>query len=411
VRRRACFSCGTCPSERPWKPSWSKLRRWRRSGGYRAVSHDFNNILTVVVASTSLAREALHPSHPALAEVATIEEAAARATGLVSQLLAFARTQPVSPTAFDLNQLVVDLGGMLKRLVRENVQIRTILDPEPVPVFADHGQIDQVVMNLVVNACDAMAQGGALTLQTIRERRADDAPHLPSRGVLLVSDEGCGLAPEVKARIFEPFFTTKPAGSGTGLGLSSCYGIVTRAGGRIDVTSVVGQGTTFRVTLPGADAVAAQARESSKPPASACVERILLVEDEALVRRLAARSLRAHGYEVLEADGGGSALELLQQAETLPALLVTDVAMPGLDGPSLATLVRALHPDLPVLFITGYGEHVLAKSGMWADAEILKKPFSPAALCERVRRMLDSHAYVCSSVTKGKYPPSRDGLI
>jgi PAS domain S-box-containing protein len=365
----------------------------RLSGG---IAHDFNNLLTVVVSSIDLARMKQRRGADPSPEIDAIDQAASRAARLTSQLLTYARSQPVSPSGFDLNQLVRDTSAMLRRVLREDVHMELALNPDPVPVFADRGHVEQVLMNLAINACDAMTSGGHLVLTTAVADTpilgpADAAGSGAPAGELTVRDDGCGIAPELQARVFEPFFTTKEVGAGTGLGLSSAHGIVSRMGGRIELESTPGRGSTFRVLLPGAR----ELREpASHPPSDAMShghERVLLVEDESELARLAADALRARGYDVVEVQSGERALSLLRDGASSPDILVTDVVMPDIGGRELAREARSRLPGLPVLFMTGYGEQVLDPEEASDDLAVLHKPFTPNMLAARIREVLDRH--------------------
>jgi two-component system cell cycle sensor histidine kinase/response regulator CckA len=314
-----------------------------------------------------------------------IQAAAERASGLTRQLLSFSRKQPTRPEVIDLSDTVGGLAGLLGRLLGERVTVRTEFAPRPVWVRADRGQLEQVVMNLAVNAKDAMPGGGTLTLTT------SEAPAPAATGgrsaVLGISDTGCGMTDEVKARIFEPFFTTKEIGKGTGLGLATVYGIVEQAGGVIEVESAPGVGTTFRIRLPlsevaaSASAVALPAlgRENGGRGRS-----VLLVEDEERIRKVARHTLEDHGYVVTEADKAEAALELLRPDRRFD-LLVSDLVMPGLDGRELAARVRAMWPDVGVVFISGYVPDLRRLDDL-PGALFLPKPFTPFDLARVVGR-------------------------
>jgi PAS domain S-box-containing protein len=381
----------------------------RLAGG---VAHDFNNLLTAILGYADLlASEIRDPEQRTYLE--EITKAGSRATALTTQLLAFARRQVVEPRLVDVNALVHDAQKMLQRLVGEDVTVDTALEPGAGAVRADPGQLQQVLVNLVVNARDAMPDGGTVRIETRRvagvaraEAAKDDGAkgQAASAGAsidyveLAVADTGEGMTPEVRAHIFEPFFTTKPQGKGTGLGLATCHGIVSQGGGHIDLESAPGAGTTVRVRLPRM----AHEAESDADDRGALLrggdETILVVEDEAAVRRLAALSLTGHGYRVLDAPDGQTALELAATAPDID-LLVTDVVMPGIDGRELAARLRVTRPGLPVLFVSGHTEDAILKKGVLdADLEFLHKPFAPADLARRVREMLDGTADAQSRV-------------
>ncbi len=344
----------------------------RLAGG---VAHDFNNLLTIISCNVHLIQQ-LPPGDDGLGElVDDIRDAADRAASLTRQLLTFSRKQPSRPEVVDLTETVSGLAGLLRRLLGETITVRTEFADLPVRVRADKGQLEQVVMNLAVNAKDAMAGGGTLTIGTARV----DGPECAA--VLTIADTGCGMTDEVKARIFEPFFTTKEIGKGTGLGLATVYGIVDAAGGRVEVDSAVGVGTTFRVRLPWCEAAQAPSAVTRAPAADAASgagRRVLLVEDEERIRNVARLTLQGQGYAVVEADRAEAALRHLTAGREFD-LLVTDLVMPGLDGRELAARVRAARPDIGVVFISGYAPdpHRLDEV---PGAVFLPKPFSPPDL-------------------------------
>ena len=367
----------------------------RLAGG---VAHDFNNLLTVILGGSAALREEFAAGHPAiLEEVEQIHAAGERARDLTRQLLAFARRQVTTPVPLDLNEVVRGSERLLRRVLGENVEIRTSLTEGLWPVLGDAGQLEQVIVNLAVNARDAMPRGGRLTLETRNARTSPPGPAPAGEIVqLLVRDTGVGMSPEVKAHLFEPFFTTKPQGRGTGLGLATVHGIVAQAGGQVQVASELGVGTTFEISLPrGAQAVAPVAGPSTRAPTGPApmtggTESVLVVEDDPLVREVTARSLRSGGYRVLIADSGAAALAVASsEGETL-RLVVTDVVMPGLDGKTLADeLVRRL-PGVRVLFVSGYTQDVISHHGVLdSGIEFLQKPFTSSALLSRVRGLLD----------------------
>ncbi len=358
----------------------------RLAGG---IAHDFNNLLTVIRGNAELVA-AQFPG-PADELVEDIRTAADRATGLVRQLLAFGRRQPARPVVIDLNEAVTDMAGMLRRLLGERVTVATILSPEPVRARIDRGQFEQVVMNLAVNAKDAMPTGGTVTIAT-----ATACPDGVARFArVTVSDTGVGMTAQVREKIFEPFFTTKAVGKGTGLGLATVYGIVNQAGGRIGVDSVVGAGTTFRVDLPWC-ADAAQPRSSVMTPTPAARQlagrgrTILLVEDEDAVRKLARNALESAGYVVREAANGEDALALLPVLASVD-LLVTDLTMPGMGGRELARLVRAERPNCGVVFISGYHSDI-GRLDSIPSAVFLPKPFTPADLLRMAGKAMNRMA-------------------
>ncbi|HEX4606864.1 MAG TPA: response regulator [Urbifossiella sp.] len=358
------------------------------------VAHDFNNILTVINGYTELFLGSLPPGDPARPGVAAIRDAGGRATTLTRQLLAFSRRAVLDPVVLDPNTVIAETGAMLRRLIGEDVVLATALDRAAGRVRVDPGQFGQVLMNLAVNARDAMPRGGRLTIETRQIELGEGYArrHLgvrPGRYVLTaVSDTGTGMPPDVRARIFEPFFTTKGPGKGTGLGLATTYGIVKQSGGHVEVYSEVGIGTTFKIYLPAVDDPAAPA-VTPAPVRARGSESVMLVEDQADVREFATRALTAYGYAVTPAADGS---EALRRAGTgRPAdILVTDVVMPGLSGRELAEVFRGRFPGLPVLFISGYTDDAVVRHGVLeAEVAFLQKPFTPLALAAKVREVLD----------------------
>jgi CheY-like chemotaxis protein len=354
-----------------------------------------------------LIHDELDHTSPIRQEVLAIERAGERAASLTQQLLAFSRQQILVPTVLDLNSLVANLRTMLERLISEDITLVTILPPGLRSIMADPSQIEQVIMNLVVNARDAMPTGGRLTIETanidLDNSYASTHPEAPVGPcvMLVVTDTGCGMDAPTRARIFEPFFTTKEPGKGTGLGLATIYGIIKQSGGEITVYSEPGQGTTFKIYLP-ASAIACGDRAAPKPRPVTCggTETILLAEDEENVRNLASTALRAHGYTVLEARNGSEALSLSEQYQKPIDLLVTDVVMPQISGRVLAEQLTALRPTLKVLFMSGYMDDVVVRHGVLAaEVEFLPKPFSPSALVAKVREVLDAVNSFSRSIT------------
>jgi len=367
----------------------------RLAGG---VAHDFNNLLTSISGNVALAMLDLAPHEPLFRTMSEINEAADRAASLTRQLLAFSRRQIIEPRVISLSDLVGGLRGMLARLIGEDVEIRWFLAPGTGQVKADPSQIEQVVINLCVNARDAMPDGGKLTIETsnVRPDAAYTATHpniAPGDYVLLaVSDTGHGMNDETRRRLFEPFFTTKPKDKGTGLGLAMSYGIVRQHGGSIEVYSETGQGTTFKIYLPRVFEPA-ERREAPKPAGTmpTGAETVLIVEDEEIVKAIAAKILKRQGYTVLEAASGEEALALTASYREPIDLLVTDVIMPGMHGRELAERLLALRPGLKVLYTSGYTENVIAHRGVLDEGvDFLGKPYSPRSLGEKVRAVLDA---------------------
>ncbi|HET8654184.1 MAG TPA: ATP-binding protein [Longimicrobiaceae bacterium] len=361
----------------------------RLAGG---VAHDFNNLLTVISGQAQLLRDEPGDADEALTSLEEILQAADRASGLTRQLLAFSRRQVLEPRVLELNAVVSGVERMLRRLIGEDVQLSVSLAPEAGRVEADPGQLEQVLMNLSVNARDAMPGGGTLTLTTAAAVVGDGADGLaPGRyAVLHVRDTGGGMTPETISHIFEPFFTTKEQGKGTGLGLSTVYGIVKQSGGAVRVDSELGRGTTFEVFLPQCDAPlpGVDARDWVGGPQSG-TETVLLAEDDQAVRTLARQILTRRGYRVIEASDGWEAIRLCDAHPGRVDLLLTDVVMPGLGGRELAERLRRRRPELAVLYMSGYPDEELARHGLHErGVALLQKPFGPTALADRVREML-----------------------
>jgi PAS domain S-box-containing protein len=354
------------------------------------VAHDFNNILTVVSGYSSLALSQLDDGDPVHAHIQEVAKAGDRAARLTRQLLAFSRKLILQPRLLNLNDVVAGMDGMLRRLIQEDIVLETAFDPNPGLVKMDPGQMEQVIMNLAVNARDAMPGGGKLRIET---SGVDSMEEFAGPAVMLaVTDTGTGMERETQARIFEPFFTTKGQG-GTGLGLSTVFGIVGQSGGAIRVESEPGCGTTFRIYLPRAndrtrDADSSlQAMDTAGPDGS---ETILIVEDEEAVRSLISRVLRSHGYKVLTVSNG---VDALMECERNPGgidLVVTDAVMPLMNGAELTTRLRALNQKIAILLISGHTDSTLLHQGVLSeDIAFLQKPFSPGVLALKVREVLD----------------------
>ncbi len=361
------------------------------------VAHDFNNLLTIINGYSELLLNRLPAGDPMRQILGEINRAGERAGALTRQLLAFSRQQVLEPKVLDLNAVVSDTEKMLRRLIGEDVILTYVPSPTAQPVKVDPGQMEQILMNLAVNARDAMPQGGRITIETrsvtLDEQYAQSHPDArPGRYALLaISDTGFGMDDATKARIFEPFFTTKGPGKGTGLGLATVYGIVKQSGGCIEVSSELGRGTTFKIYLP-------QVQEPVSAGKSLCgirlmprgSETVLLVEDEAAVRSLARHVLRSCGYTVLEADDGQRAVQLVEDHRGPIDLVVCDVVMPYLGGRQLVERLSALRPVLKVLFVSGYTDDAVVRHGVLvSDYAFLQKPFTPTALAQKVREVLD----------------------
>jgi PAS domain S-box-containing protein len=365
----------------------------RLAGG---IAHDFNNILTAILGTASLMAESMAADSAARPDLREIEKAARRAAGLTGQLLAFSRRQLLEPQIIDVNALVRDLEGMLRRLIGENIKVRTILAPDTGTVRADHGQVQQAILNLVVNARDAMPDGGSLTIETANAEFDSHYAkgHLsaePGQYVLVaISDTGIGMNAETKAHLFEPFFTTRQPGKGTGLGLATVYGIVKQSGGYIWAYSELGQGATFKIYLPRVAGRPAPIASLPVAPSSRGSETVLLVEDEDAVRQVAMRVLKSYGYSVLEASDGKAALEIAAAHSGPIHILVTDVVMPGMNGRELARLLHLERPDARALYVSGYTDHAIVLNGQLEPGiAFLQKPFMPDALARKVREVLD----------------------
>ena len=366
----------------------------RLAGG---IAHDFNNLLTVINGFCALAMRDLKPEDPLLANLEEIRKAGDRATSLTRQLLAFSRKQVLQPMILNLNSVVADMEKMLRRLIGEDIDLRAALEPNLGNANADPGQIEQIILNLVVNARDSMPDGGKLTIETdnvflgkeyaAQHVGAQAGPHV----MLAISDTGHGMDQKTLARIFEPFFTTKELGKGTGLGLSTVYGIVKQSGGNIWVYSEVGRGTTFKIYLPRVDNHADEyKRTADSARLGEGTETILLVEDEEMLRKLARQTLTMHGYQILEASNGDEALALSKEYNGVIHLLLTDVIMPGMNGRELCTRMLETRANLRVLFMSGYTDDAIIHQGVLDEAaNFLQKPFPPDSLARKVREVLD----------------------
>jgi len=361
------------------------------------VAHDFNNILTAILGYCDLMLMRHSPGDSDYDDIQQIRSNTNRAAGLTRQLLAFSRQQTLRPQLLQLPDVISEVSNLLKRLLGETVSLQVKHGRNLGAVRADPGQLEQVIVNLAVNARDAMPGGGTLTLQTYSVSPADvrrmgsDIMPPADYTALKVSDTGTGIPPEILAKIFEPFFTTKEVGKGTGLGLSTVYGIVKQSGGFIFADSELGEGASFTIYLPVHRAEAAPAPTKGKAAESAGElwgsGTVLLVEDEAMVRAVAERALTRHGYTVLTAENGEAALEILAAADKVD-LMISDVVMPTMDGPTTVREARKTHPDLPILFISGYAEEQLRNSIDLERVAFLAKPFSVQKLAEAARDAL-----------------------
>jgi two-component system cell cycle sensor histidine kinase/response regulator CckA len=368
----------------------------RLAGG---VAHDFNNLLTIIKGYVEMAQQRCLDRPELYSDIRRIEEAADRAVTLVRQLLAFSRKQVLRPKILDLNNIVLNLDQLLRRLMNENIEIKTFVSKEVGPIKADPGQIEQVIMNLVVNARDALPNGGRILIETSNvdldsTYARDHAVVIPGPYVLLaVSDTGIGMTSETVGHIFEPFYTTKESGRGTGLGLSTVYGIVKQSGGYIWVYSELGKGTTFKVYLPRVtDAIPASAAPVTTPASTTHKgkETILLVEDEPDLRELTQMVLSEKGYKVIGAPSPEEAERLAGNNGEEIHLLLTDVVMPGISGRELARRLTGRFPHLRVMYMSGYTYNVIAEDGTLEEGmTFLQKPFTPQALAEKVREALD----------------------
>ncbi len=366
----------------------------RLAGG---VAHDFNNLLTVIMGHCELMALELQSDDSSHNGLRGIREASERAARLTHQLLAFSRRQVLKPRILDLNRAIIEMEKMLRRLIGEDIDLVVRLEPNLDVVLTDPSQVEQVIMNLAVNARDAMPRGGQLTIQTGMEEGSPTVGEEGSRGridpvvVLTVSDTGEGMDAETCARVFEPFFTTKEAGKGTGLGLSTVYGIVRQSGGEIQVESEPGLGTTFRMSLPRQEGAVP---ESQPKPAETLeqiggAETILVLEDNEALRRLAARVLERCGYLVLEAGTSSEARRISAGHGGEIHLLLTDVVLPGASGPEVAEALRGQRPEMRTLYMSGYTDDVILDRGAELDpADLLEKPFTPQSLAHRVREQL-----------------------
>ena len=366
----------------------------RLAGG---VAHDFNNVLSVILSYTELILGDLKPNDPLRADVGEISTAAARAAGLTRQLLLLSRQQVVEPKVIDLHDVLTDMDKMLQRILGEDVDLVVMAPKSTGRVKVDPTHVEQVVLNLVVNARDAMPTGGKLTIETanvvLDEHYAQD--HVPAKAgayvMLAVSDTGCGMDAKTRAHIFEPFFTTKEVGKGTGLGLSTVYGIVQQSGGNVWVYSEPGKGTTFKVYLPRVDAELDVMTPAIAPTTLRGKETILVVEDEAQVRTVVVGTLRRQGYTVIAAENAGAALLICERHVGKIDLLLTDVVMPQMSGPELAKRLATTRPETKLLCMSGYTDDSIVRHGvLQSGVAFIQKPITPALLVRKVREVMDA---------------------
>lgn len=361
------------------------------------VAHEFNNLLTVILGHAELAIQTLPTDSSACKDIQNIQKSAKHAANLTRQLLAFARQQVFEPKIFNPNDAILDVGKMLRHFIGEDIEMTTQLALDIGRIKMDPGQFEQIILNLAINARDAMPDGGKIGIETanvsINSNLIEHYPDVPAGEYILISvrDNGQGMTEEVKAQLFEPFFTTKNVGKGTGLGLATCYGIVKQQGGHIQVDSEVGRGAIFKVLLPRVETATsplpATLQNGTLPSGT---ETVLLVEDEPVVRGLTARILRQQGYTVLEAENGKEALQIAQSQSLLKIdLLLSDVIMPQVGGNSLAEQLKAIRPNLKVLFISGYNSSTVIDKCLLKEGAFLQKPFSPRLLVFKVREVLD----------------------
>lgn len=366
----------------------------RLAGG---IAHDFNNLLTVIIGYTQMLLEKLRPGSEFRSDAEAVLKAASRASMLTYQLLAFSRRQMIKPRVLDLNSIVGEVESLLRRVIGEDIELVSFLSPGLARVRAEPGQIEQVLMNLVVNARDAMPHGGRITIETAHADLGENYAHThlevkPGRYVMLaVSDTGIGMDAETQSRLFEPFFTTKGVDKGTGLGLSTVFGIIKQNGGNVWVYSELSKGTTFKIYLPQVEEMAEFAEPAPPSSRPQCTETILLAEDEEAVRKLVRDLLSKQGYQVLTADGGSEAIKLSEEHQGPIQLLLTDAVMPNINGRQLAQLLAPARPGMRVLYMSGYTDNVIVHHGVLdCGTTLLQKPFTSEALARVVRKVLDA---------------------
>jgi two-component system, cell cycle sensor histidine kinase and response regulator CckA len=382
----------------------------RLAGG---VAHDFNNVLSVILGYGELILQDLKPADPLRADIEEICKAASRAAGLTRQLLTFSRQQVIEPKVIDLHDVLMSMDSMLQRILGEDVELVSVAPKSSGRVKVDPSHIEQVILNLVVNARDAMPTGGKLTIETVNVVLDESyaLSHLPAKAgpyvMMAVSDTGTGIDRATQTHIFEPFFTTKEKGKGTGLGLSTVFGIVQQSGGNIWVYSEPGKGTTFKVYLPRVDAEVDVTRPQVTPQTLYGTETVLLVEDEEQVRTIVLSILRRQGYRVIPAQHAGEALLLCEQHPGPIDLLLTDVVMPQMSGPQLAKRLASTRPEMKVLYMSGYTDDSIVRHGVLeTGVAFLQKPVTPASLAKRVREVLDE-APVATKGGVSKGPSAR----
>ncbi|WP_416897129.1 MAG: ATP-binding protein [Minwuia sp.] len=397
---RAVFFITDATDQRSMEAQFSQGQRMQAVGQLAGgVAHDFNNLLTAMIGFADLLLMRHPPGDPSYTDIVHIKQNANRAAALVRQLLAFSRRQTLRPKVLNLTDVLTDISELLRRLIGEHLNLRLVHERDLWFVKADQGQIEQVVTNLVVNARDAMDAGGTVSINTAnitltQERRAGDETVPPGDYVeITVADTGTGITDENLSKIFEPFFTTKSIGHGTGLGLATVYGIVRQTGGFVDVESELGVGTTFRIFLPRVDDDSSRGAERTRRNAVDLTGSgtILLVEDEDAVRLFAARALRNKGYELIEAESGEAALEIIESRAEEIDLMISDVVMPNMDGPTLVRHARERRPDIRAVFISGYAEEAFRRSlgDDLQDVDLLPKPFSLKQLAAKVKDQLE----------------------
>lgn len=380
----------------------------RLAGG---LAHDFNNLLTAIHSCASFANDALPPDSPARTDIEEISAATRRAASLTRQLLTFSRQQPTRPLAVDVASLLRGLDNLLQRLLGEDVSLELTTGVDLHAVYLDPGHLEQVVVNLAINARDAMPTGGRLRIHASNLSRND--PLIAQLGLpraeyvsIEVQDEGTGIDPDQLPHIFEPFYSTKPLGKGTGLGLATCYGIVRGAGGDLGVTSEPGRGTTIRIVLPRCGRAVISSVPHTQPPDSVGSETVLVVEDEPTVRRVVRRCLERAGYQVLEADSGEMGEQIAREHAGTIHLVLTDMVLPGMNGHDVVEAVRRARPEIAALLMSGYAPEAMVERGLENPRYmLLPKPFTPALLRAKVREVLDDHGSYLNTVERSGTMP------